>query len=114
MLGVIGAYGLLSNAVNERRKEIGVRMALGATPTTVLRWLITQAIRMTVVGIGLGLIGALIATRFMTSFLYGVPPADAFSLMLGAALMSITALLASYIPARRASRFDPMVTLRCE
>jgi ABC-type antimicrobial peptide transport system permease subunit len=113
-LGMIGAYGLLSNSVNERRKEIGVRMALGASPKSVLRWLIRQAVRLTVVGIAIGLLGALIATRFMTSFLYGVAPADGFSLILGSVLMSVTALVACYFPARRASRLDPMVTLRCE
>jgi putative ABC transport system permease protein len=114
LLSVIGAYGLLSNTVNQRKQEIGVRMALGATPVSVLRWVLKQAVRLTLVGGVLGIAAGLVATRFMASLLYGVTTADLSSFVLGWALMTLTALLASYLPARRASRVDPMVTLRYE
>jgi putative ABC transport system permease protein len=114
LLSVIGAYGLLSNTVNQRKQEIGVRMALGATPSSVLRWVLKQAVRLTLVGGVLGIAAGLVATRFMASLLYGVTTADLSSFVLGWGLMTLTALLASYLPARRASRVDPMVTLRYE
>ena len=113
-LSLIGAYGLLSNSVNQRKQEIGVRMALGATPKSILQWVLKQAVRLTLAGGVLGIAGGLIATRFMASLLYGVTTVDRTSFALGWALMTLTALAASYLPARRASRVDPMVTLRYE
>ncbi|HVO80338.1 MAG TPA: ABC transporter permease [Terriglobales bacterium] len=113
-LSVLGAYGLLSNSVNQRKQEIGVRMALGATPGSVLQWVLKQAVRLTFVGGLLGIAGGLVAARFMAGLLYGVAPADVTAFVLGWALMTLAALLASYLPARRASRVDPMVTLRYE
>jgi putative ABC transport system permease protein len=113
-LSLIGAYGLLSNSVNQRKQEIGVRMALGATPQSILQWVLKQAVRLTLAGGILGIAGGLIATRFMASLLYGVTTVDRTSFALGWALMTLTALAASYLPARRASRVDPMVTLRYE
>jgi ABC-type antimicrobial peptide transport system permease subunit len=89
-------------------------MALGATPRSILQWVLKQAVRLTLVGGVLGIAGGLIATRFMASLLYGVATSDGTSFALGWALMTLTALLASYLPARRASRVDPMVTLRYE
>lgn len=113
-LSLIGAYGLLSNSVNERKQEIGVRMALGATPQSISHWVLKRAMRLTLAGGVLGVAGGLLATRFMASLLYGVTTADLASFALGWTLMTLTALLACYLPARRASRVDPIVALRYE
>jgi putative ABC transport system permease protein len=114
LLSMIGAYGLLSNAVNQRRQEIGIRMALGAEPNVVLRLVLQWAVRLTLTGGILGIAAGLMATRFMASVLYGVSAADVSSFALGWGLMTVAAILASYLPARRASRVDPVVALRYE
>jgi putative ABC transport system permease protein len=113
-LAFIGIYGVLSYAVTQRTQEIGVRMAIGADRGTVLGMVVRDGLRLTAVGIGAGLIGALLLTRVLTSFLYGVSPADPLTLAAAALLLTAAALAASYLPARRAASVEPVVALRNE
>ena len=114
LLASVGIYGVLSYLVGQRRQEIGVRMALGAKEADVLRLVLADGARMTLVGIGIGVVVALILTRLMASMLYGVAPSDPLTFATVALFLSGVALLACYIPARRASRVDPVVALRYE
>ena len=114
LLASIGIYGVLSYLVGQRRQEIGVRMALGAGRLDVLRMVLGDGARMTLVGIGIGVVAALILTRWMASMLFGVQPTDPLTFAIVALFLSGVALLACYIPARRASRVDPIVALRYE
>jgi putative ABC transport system permease protein len=113
-LAVIGVYSVLSYVVNQSGREMGIRLALGATPRQVQRFVLRQGAIVTVAGIGLGLAGALLTTRFMQSLLFGVTTTDplTFGAVLGALLLA--GVGASYAPARRASRTDPAVSLRAE
>jgi putative ABC transport system permease protein len=110
----VGIYGVLSFAVSERRQEIGIRIALGAGRFDILRLVVGQALALTGAGMLIGLAGSLLLTRFMTNLLYGVSPTDPRILMLVAMALTLVALLACYIPARRATEVDPMITLRAE
>ena len=114
LLGCIGLYGLLSYEVNRRTREIGVRMALGAQPGDVMRIVVGQGIRLVFGGILIGLIGSLLLGRFLLSFLYGVKPTDPLTLGAVVSLLLGIAVVACYIPARRAAKVDPMVALRYE
>ena len=114
LLAVIGLYGVLAYLVAQRTREIGVRVALGAQPADVLRLTLGRGIRLTLLGLGLGLLGALLLTRVMASLLYGVTATDPGTFAAVAALLAVVALLASYLPARRAARVDPIVALRSE
>jgi predicted permease len=114
LLACMGLYGLLSYEVTRRTREIGVRMALGARPPDILRFIMRQGIALSAAGAILGILGALAATRYLTSLLYGVRPDDPFTFVAVAALLGVVALAACYIPARRAMRVDPMVALRYE
>jgi predicted lysophospholipase L1 biosynthesis ABC-type transport system permease subunit len=113
-LAMAGIYGVMAYFVGQRSNEIGVRIALGASPGSVLRQVLKQGLVLAAIGLTLGLAGAAAATRVLASMLFQVKPND-FSIYLGVAiLLGAVALMASYIPARRASRIDPLEALRQE
>jgi len=114
VLGAVGLYGVLAYLVAQRTNEIGIRMALGASRREVLRLVVRNGMQMTFAGLGLGIVAALGLTRFLGGLLFGVKPTDAFTFGSVAILLSGVALLACYIPARRATRVDPIVALRYE
>lgn len=114
ILAAIGIYGVLSYAVAQRRHEIGVRMALGASQQRVRALVLREGLRLTGWGAMAGLVAALLAGRYAASFLYGVSWADPVTLLGAPALLLATAALACYVPARRATRIDPMIALRGE
>jgi ABC-type antimicrobial peptide transport system permease subunit len=113
-LGALGLYGVLSFAVAERTREIGVRMALGASAAAVRRMVVGQGARVVAVGIGLGLAAALGATRALSGLLFGVAAVDVTTFLAMASLMLVVGGLAAYVPARRASRVDPCESLRSD
>jgi putative ABC transport system permease protein len=114
LLTAAGIFGVLSYLVTQRTQEIGLRMALGAQQADVLRVIVGHGLRLMLVGLGIGVAGALIVTRWMSSVLFGVKPTDPLTFTVVAIVLGAVAFLASYIPARRAMRVDPMVALRYE
>jgi len=114
LLAAIGIYGLMAYSVQLRTQEIGIRMALGAGPQDVRTMVVKQGMRLALIGVFLGVAAALALTRLMASLLYGVKPWDPAAIVSVAVLLSAVALLATYFPARRASRVDPMIALRYE
>ncbi|MGD0225941.1 MAG: FtsX-like permease family protein [Terriglobia bacterium] len=114
LLASIGLYGLIAYSVQQRNLEFGIRVALGADPSSMYKMIVGQAMRLAVVGIVLGVAGAYGLTRLMATMLFNVKPTDPIVFTSVAVLLGAVALLASYVPARRAVRVDPAVTLRYE
>jgi ABC-type antimicrobial peptide transport system permease subunit len=114
ILGAVGLYGVLSYVVAQRTREIGVRMALGAEAGQVRRMVVAQGVRVVAIGVGIGVAVAVVSTRALGSLLFGVPALDATTFVGMSISMVAVGLLASYMPARRASRVDPMESLRGE
>ena len=114
LLAAIGVYGLLSFSVARRTNEIGTRMALGATQADVLKMVLRQGLLLVWIGLIVGVAGALALTRLLETLLFGVRPTDPASFAAVAILLLGAGMLASYLPARRATKVDPMVALRYE
>ena len=114
LLAAVGIYGVLSQTVLKRTPEIGVRMALGAEAGAVLRMVMAAAMRPVLAGIVCGVVGAALSVRVLRGFLFGVTPLDPAAFATAAALLIVVALLAAYIPARRATRVDPLKALRAQ
>jgi ABC-type antimicrobial peptide transport system permease subunit len=114
LIGGIGLYGVLAYFVTQRRREIGVRVALGADSASVLRMVVRRGLWLAGVGLIVGLAGAAMLTRFMRSVLYGVGTTDPATFVGVAAVLLGVAFLASWIPARRAARVDPLIAMRAE
>jgi len=114
VLGVIGIYGLMAHFVSQRTHEIGIRMALGASPAQVMGMVIGQGLKLALIGVAVGALAALGATRSLSTMLYQVAPNDPPTFIAVPVLFAFVALLACYVPARRAMRVDPLVALRYE
>jgi len=114
LLAAVGIYGVISYAVSLRTRELGIRMALGAARQDVLRMVLRQGLLLIVVGLAVGFVASLALTRFLTSLLFEVRPIDQMTSLAVTLTLAAVALLANYLPARRASKVDPMVALRCE
>ena len=111
-LASIGLYGIMAYSVNQREREIGLRMALGAAQNSVLRLILTQGMSLVLAGVLIGFVGALFVGRLLSRMLFGVSAGDPISVAGAALVLLLVALLACYLPARRASRVDPLVALR--
>jgi len=114
LIGVVGIYGVIAYAVAQRTREIGVRMALGAQVSDVRRLFLRHGLRLTATGIAIGIAVAVALTRVMTGFLFGVGPIDSATYAAVSAILALVALLATYLPARRAARVDPILALRTD
>jgi putative ABC transport system permease protein len=112
ILAAVGIYGVMSYSVEQRTHEIGLRMALGANTSDVLRLLLGQGMKLMVLGVAIGLAATSAMTRLISSLLFGVSATDPVTYMAITLLLAVVALLACYIPARRAARVDPVVALR--
>ena len=114
LLAAIGIYGVMSYAVTQRAREIGVRLALGAARRDVVALVLRQGFAMVAVGVALGFIGALLLTRLLRTLLFNVSPTDPLVFSGIVLLLALTSWIATYVPARRAAGLDPLVTLRSE
>ena len=114
VLAAVGIYGVMSYSVTQRTNELGIRMTLGAQANDVFRIVVGEGLRLALVGVGVGVVAALISTRVLRTFLYGISVVDPVTFVATALLLTMVAVAASYFPARRATRVDPMVALRHE
>jgi hypothetical protein len=112
ILASLGIYAVISYSVSQRQLEIGIRLALGASPATVRRLVLRETLRLAVVGVALGIVGALVLTRLVASLLFGVTPTDPLTFGTVVAVLTAVAGLAGYLPAARAARIEPMSALR--
>jgi putative ABC transport system permease protein len=110
----VGTYGVMSYLVSQSTREIGIRMALGATPRVILALVLRRSLAVSLTGVGIGVIVALLLTRFIRGFLFGIQANDPATFVAIGLMLTAVALLASYAPARRAARIEPMECLRCE
>jgi putative ABC transport system permease protein len=113
-LAMAGVYGVMAYAVGQRSNEVGLRMALGASTGSVLRLILGQGLKLAGIGLALGLAGAFAGSRLLTTMLFQVKPTDPLVYLMVATLLGVVALVASYVPARRASRIDPAAVIRQE
>jgi putative ABC transport system permease protein len=114
LLALGGSYGVTSYLVSQRARELGIRVALGASRRDISRAVLKGSIAIIGVGVAIGVTGAIGAGRFLSSLLFGVPPYDALILSIAVAALGLSGFLANWLPARRASRVDPMISLRAE
>jgi putative ABC transport system permease protein len=114
LMAAVGIYGVIAYSVTQRTREIGIRVALGASRSAILRWVLKQGLVLTMAGVVVGIVGALLLTRLLRSLLFGIGPADIVTYGALAILLTIVALIACYVPARRATKVDPLIALRYE
>jgi ABC-type antimicrobial peptide transport system permease subunit len=114
LLGTVGIYGVIAYSVSQRTREIGIRMALGAQRQELTGMFVRHGMVLTITGVAIGLAGALVCMRFLSSVLFGVKPVDLATYAAVSIGLAATALLASYLPSRRAASVDPVVALRQE
>lgn len=112
VMAAVGIYGMLSHTVSQRTKELGIRMALGARRRAVVKLVVGQGLRLTALGVAVGVLAAMWLSQFVTGLLYDVTPTDPITYGVIAAVVVVVGTLASYLPARRAASFDPVEALR--
>jgi cell division protein FtsX len=114
LLAAAGLYAVIAYLVSQRTREIGIRLALGATPRHILRLMMGQGMKLTLIGVAIGFVGAVAVTRLMRSLLFAIAPTDLLTFAISSFVLIVVALLACFIPARRATKVDPLVALRYE